>query len=161
MVIDESIANIAGEGYDSLSYENGIVRRNADTPEWVANAIYEAHDDIMPNNWVYEVAHDAFAAIHDGVGSYSDDVLTGFADSADMYNADLLNWVRDYPAASGFIDEAVSEFGGAKDFFHSIQMGQYEARSMIFGIILEAVTSELTDREDAEDDPSEESGPTE
>lgn len=63
-----------------------------DAPEWLTDAIYEAHDGELPNDWRYEHCRWIAQRIDEGETETYDiaDALT------DTYTHDLMAWVSDY-----------------------------------------------------------------
>lgn len=144
--MENDLSALAAEGYRALTWKSRgnkeIVVRMDDAPEWLDEIVRSAHAGIMPDDWTYEVIKEAFSDISDeNTDSHE------FGDSADIYNSDLLDWTRDFPGAAGYIDEAREELGDARDFYHSIQMGQYLARRMIFDRVLEGLQDVLDEIE--------------
>lgn len=145
--------DFAREAYDSLeratrSDGSEYIARKDGAPEWVADLIHESHGDMLPDDWRYECIQDALGAIADA--DDPDDALAEFADGADIYNSDLLAWVGSHSSRGGYVDEAVAEFGPPRDFYHSLQMGQYMERSEIYGSLL-ASLRRLADEEEDKD----------
>lgn len=61
---------------------------------------------------------------------YIDDILTEIADSAtDIYYSDLIDWLKNDPDSTDYIEESVQEFGTPDskdfDFMKLLQQGQY------------------------------------
>lgn len=110
-------------------------RRKEDAPHWLTELVHEAHGDMLPDDYRYEVIREALGAIHDASGDL-DQAGTEFADEADVYNADLLRWVGSHSDRPGYVDEALSEYGEARDFYHGLQMGQYAERDEVYGLVL-------------------------
>ncbi len=77
-------------------------------PEWLREAVYEAHDGEMPNEWRYEKCAGLWDAIIDeangGVEPYelAEDLI-------DVYTTDLLAWLT--PCRVHYVDTAITEFG--------------------------------------------------
>lgn len=62
-----------------------------DAPEWLRDAVYEAHDGEMPNDWRFETCYAILACFEDGSTDPGD-----VADSlTDVYNHDLARWLSD------------------------------------------------------------------
>lgn len=62
-----------------------------DAPEWLRVAVYNAHDDELPNDWRFETCHAILSNFEDG-STDPDEV----ADSlTDVYNHDLARWLAD------------------------------------------------------------------
>ena len=61
-----------------------------DRPQWLADAVHDAHDDEMPNDWRYATCADICEMIDDGTEDACEiaDALT------DVYTGDLLEWAN-------------------------------------------------------------------
>ena len=146
----DTLQALAGEAYDAMerhTREDGssYVALKPDAPAWVERIVREAHADILPDDWRYETIREAFEAIADG----SEDAAE-FADSGcDVYNADLLAWVGSHSSRPGYVDQARDEYGEPRDFYHGLQMGQYAEREEVFGLVLEGLSTEAGEREEA------------
>lgn len=142
----ERIRELAGQAYDAMeraTRDDGTeyVRKSDDAPEWVASIIQDAHGEMFPDDWRYACIREAFGAIHDNTGHTDDldETVHEFADDADVYNSDLLTWVGSHATRAGYVDEARQEFGEARDFYHSIQMGQYQERAEVYAAVLQGL----------------------
>jgi hypothetical protein len=144
----ESVADEAYRAMERATREDGsqYVRLRDDAPEWVRTMVYDAHNDILPDDWRYAAIMDALSDIadHGDTESGRDE----FADAADIYNADLLTWVGSHIGRAGYVDEAREEYGEPRDFYHGLQMGQYLERAEVYDAVLEAISSRLGDLED-------------
>ena len=146
-----TIQQLAQEAYDSLqraSRKDGstYVRIADDAPDWVQPLVHDAHGDLMPDDWRYETIEDALSTIAESDNNL-DEGDHEFADDADIYNADLLKWVGSHGSRGGYVDDALTEFGPARDFYHSLQLGQYTERLEVYTSVL----SYLTERVEEED----------
>jgi hypothetical protein len=144
-----TIQDKAREAYQSMEHAtredgSGYVRVKDDAPEWVRDLAHAAHGDMLPDDWRYDVIQDALGTIADADEDADlDDLASDFSDEADVYNSDLLAWVGSNGSRSGYVDEAVEDFGAARDFYHSLQMGQYMERGEVFGLVLSALRESL------------------
>jgi hypothetical protein len=144
----ESVADEAYRAMERATREDGsqYVRLRDDAPEWVRTMVYDAHSDILPDDWRYATIRDAIEAIMDS--GDDEDRSHEFADDADVYNSDLLAWVGSHGSRPGYVDEARDELGEPRDFYHGLQMGQYLERAEVYDAVLEAISSRLGDLED-------------
>lgn len=149
---DTTLQAVAQEAYDAMERRtrddgSSYVALKEDAPEWVRKIAYEAHNDILPDDWRYETIREAFEWIADD-GDMDD--RHGFADSGcDVYNADLLAWVGSHGSRAGYVDQAREEFGEPRDFYHGLQMGQYAEREEVFGLVVDGLATEVGNREEA------------
>jgi len=153
-----TLESVAREAYDSMeraTRDDGsqYVRVKDDAPEWVRTMVYEAHSDILPDDWRYATIRDSIEAImDDGTDDPGGMTRSQFADDADVYNSDLLAWVGSHASRPGYVDEARGEFGEPRDFYHGIQMGQYLERDEVYGLVLDSLSSRLGDLLDEEEE---------
>lgn len=69
-----------------------------DAPEWLRDAVQEAHSTDLPNDWIFEQCRDAAFAWDDELfnGRYPEDAVHEHADSnVDVYTSDLYRWAAD------------------------------------------------------------------
>lgn len=76
-----------------------------DAPEWLLDAVREAHDDELPDNWRWERCDDIVEAYEDG----EDDPSVIAEDLVDSYTSDLLSWLT--VSRLHWVDEAVAKYG--------------------------------------------------
>lgn len=116
-----------------------------DAPEWLVEAVREAHDDTLPNDWVYETCANACAEIDDG--RLTDDTVGEFADGeVDSYTQSLFRWAAEFCLSDLYseAEERAEEFGGDASQSVCDRLGviQYCAIERIATTILAAVPSE-------------------
>jgi hypothetical protein len=134
-----------GSSFDTLK-EAGP----AHTPDWVIDAIREAHDDELPNDWRYSAVRAAFEAIADGTtiddaGEWADGMV-------DVYNSDRLRWVADYGGRAELCDEAAEEMGSPNaTLIDRIGLGQYVTLERIFSTIYNACEEAAEASEDIDE----------
>lgn len=64
-------------------------------PDWLHDAVYEAHQSDLPNDWIYAECEAACDAIDDG-SLTDEDSLHSHADCrVDVYTRDLYQWAAD------------------------------------------------------------------
>lgn len=140
----ETIRDLASQAYKAMeraTRDDGTeyTRKRDDAPEWVGTIVYDAHGGLfLPDDWRYECIREAFAHVADSTGHTEDleETVHEFADAADVYNDDLLRWVGSNQNRAGYVDEARAEFGEPRDFYHSLQMGQYQERAEVYTLVL-------------------------
>lgn len=70
-------------------------------PEWLRDAVYSAHTDRPPNDWIYEECYDACVAI-------DDDSLSDCGEYADQkvepYTRELFEWAAEFCLSSLFAE---------------------------------------------------------
>lgn len=96
-----------------------------DAPEWVRDAVMEAHDDALPNDWIYAVCRDMSEALAESDSGDMETVYDAAASMTDPYTHKLLIWAADVPGALDACDEAASTFGrGADSIADMLLQGQ-------------------------------------
>lgn len=126
------------------------VRTKDGRPEWVQELCYEAHGDMLPDDWRYARIADALEAIAD-----ADDVDAAgdeYADQAvDVYTGSRLAWLASHLSRPGYCDEAADELsevsGGIIDL---VGLGQYQEAREIFGLVLHQLEERLEELDAAE-----------
>jgi len=90
---------------ERISTDTGraIVIPKDDKPEWIAELCHKAHGDFMPDDWRYEMIHDALTELAE-------------SDEPDVYNIeppiytfDLLRWLSNNLNRVANCDEAVGQ----------------------------------------------------
>jgi hypothetical protein len=138
-----------------------FVRLRKGSPDWIKETVREAHEggEILPDDWTYAIAREAFEAIGDaGEGIDLDELASEFSDGADVYTADLLKWMESYPHSVQCCDEARDELGDPEDTAKMMAYGQYIARGRIYGAVLEGVRAQLEALIEQEEEDAEQAG---
>jgi len=126
--------------------DNGesFVKTTDDRPEWLQDAIREAHCSDLPNDWIYETSRAVCGAIDDGALT-DDDSLHEWSDSyVDVYTRDRMQWVSDMCLSGTFANaENEAEDMGCEttDMTERAGVLQYCAIRNIASIILQAYQS--------------------
>lgn len=128
-----------------------------DAPEWLKDAVREAHQGDMPNDWIYSEIRDVCQAIDDGdlglddCGDPDHDKIHEYADGAvDIYTKGLYQWQADMCLTDtySYAEEQLSEFGGeASTGEKRISALQYCAIEAIAVTVLNAWREALDDTE--------------
>lgn len=87
----------------------------------IKNLIYEAHDDMLPDDYKYQFIHEALEAIaeHDDI----EDINL----EPDIYNCDLLKWVSSHLSRASYCNDAIENMLGFQDemdFMAIVSMAQ-------------------------------------
>lgn len=113
-----------------------------DAPEWLGDAVYDAHNGCLPNDWVYEMARAAVCAIEEG--SLNEDSLGEWCDGmVDVYTKDLFGWSEQFCLTDLFslAEEEVADMGAGDvdvSLEGRIRIIQYCAIQRIALVILSA-----------------------
>lgn len=110
-----------------------------DAPEWLRAAVQEAHDDRLPDDWVYAECYASCCAIDDG--SLTEDDLHGHVDGqVDIYTQKVFQWAADFCLSSlwAHAEERAEDLGDGGTLVERIQRIQYCAIESICQTILSA-----------------------
>lgn len=114
-----------------------------DAPEWLREAVYDAHNDEMPNDWVYDHL-DTFARHIDSLDADADleDISHEMADgNVDIYTHDLNRWYADNLGRSEWVEQAREEglIDADADITARFSAGQYLQLRFIADTLVQAV----------------------
>jgi len=116
-----------------------IVNRD-DCPEWVADAIREAHDarGLMPDDLTYYMASAAFDAIAESITEDEGDDAHEYADAApSVYTSDLLAYIASDSSRSDAANEAIADHSAAT-IEDAAAFAWYEEAREVYGIMRDA-----------------------
>ena len=132
-----------------------LYKTRDDRPEELHELIYEAHGDMLPDDWRYRFIYDALTAISE---CESDD-LNDVELEPDIYTYEYLDWISSRNSRMGYCDDYLIEFGelkveeGYTDKL--ITNGQWMEKMEVFYIVknrLEQLAEELTEEEGEDED---------
>jgi len=148
--------------------DNGesFVTLTDDRPQWLYDAVHEAHGKDLPNDWIYAECEAACDAIDDGSidveARYYQDAISEHTDGrVDIYTRDLYQWSADmcHSYTWSYAEEEAKDLGSADvDTEKRIAMIQYCAIQSIVDTIVEAWKE--AKEESADDDTEESEGPS-
>lgn len=120
-----------------------IVKLKDSTPPWLSQAIYDAHDGMLPDDWKFSTAQEACEAIAHG-GGYENmqDTAEQFAEDADIYTTDLRRWLTSHPTRPRYCEDTHQGASGEE----TIRAGQALERRELFHAILTAIEDEQIER---------------
>lgn len=114
-------------------------------PEWMHDLVREAHGDMLPDDWRYEMIEAAAEALADADGD-EDEAREALEHNVPIYTVKLSRWLGSHGARAGYCDEAADEYGTVRGIMNLIQLGYLtEARE-----VFEAVLTSLRERAEAE-----------
>lgn len=121
--------------FTTRTRDNGstFVTLEDNAPEWLRDAVREAHDGEMPNDWRFETCR----AIWQGLAETPDVDHSELADSlVDIYTADLLAWMAGDISRTAYVDETTANIGHSdQGLAGDIMAGQCECiRAMVVTI---------------------------
>lgn len=140
-----------GQFFETKTRDDGkkFVTLADDRPDWLYDAVYEAHQSDAPNDWIFAECEAACDAIDDGTLS-DDDSVHEYADGrVDVYTRELYQWAADMCLSDTFAaaESDDSDLGTPENdsTVDRLMRLQYHAIARIARIMLEA----------AEDQPEE------
>lgn len=124
------------------------------SPQWMVDAIREAHGGIMPNDWIYEHCSRVADQMVDCDPEEWEDSIGEWADGlVDVYNADRTAWLASHLDFAAFVDDAVEELGhSGQGIFGDIGYGQYRCIEGIASELIRGVQAEADNSDDEESD---------
>jgi len=117
-------------------------------PDWLTDAVREAHDDEFPNDWRYNICHSIISDLDDATAPTDDDDMHESADTlVDIYNSDRLTWLHDSLGRIAYCDEAQSDGLTAEpaDVFGIIGAGQYVCILQMAYVLRDAYVEAMQD----------------
>lgn len=121
-----------------------------DAPEWMRNAIYDAHfDGRLPDDWIYEHAR-AIVSDLSGRESVDSDTEHEICDGlVDVYTSALTSWLAAHNCNARLVDEAQAEGLVAEDatLAQRIAAAQYLALTRIYGALVYAIEQQADERD--------------
>ena len=155
-----NIQTIAGEARDYFQTHpreasapvTTVYTLRDDAPEWVREAVREAHDlfDIMPDDLTYELCADAFAAVSGYASGFWDDDAHDFADSeVSVYTSARMAYISDSWHRRSAADDALAE-GIAATIEDAAAAAWYAEAEAVYGIIRSAVKRATADEGEGE-----------
>lgn len=114
----------------------GYTRLVDDQPDWLYDAVRDAHDGELPNDWRFETCAAIAALIDDGDGD-PHSIADGLVD---VYTSDLLAWLT--PERMAYVDEALEEclVDATTGVESIIRTGQYVCITHMASILVDAVS---------------------
>lgn len=125
------------------SVERFRVTLKDDAPETVRDAVYSAHGDELPNDFVYERFYEMLVNVEEqrAYGVEWDDIYVGqiAEDAQNIYTSGLLQWLAEMPAhRMAWCDEVLSE-SSPTDTVDLLMEGQWRHLSYIAEHVIELV----------------------
>lgn len=127
----------SGKSYVSLRDER---------PDWLHDAVRDAHEDEPPDDWRYETCQSICYLIDDGITEASE-----IADSlADIYTSDLIAWLGTHWCRRGWVDNARADglIEPDADLETQLRIGQYCCIESMASIFLQAVQDNEEEEEE-------------
>lgn len=115
-----------------------------DRPEWVLDAVYRAHDEETPDDWVWSACASA-ASYWDEMADYGTACDSfDFADRmTDVYTSDLLRWLGGDLSRLSAVDRVWDDMGRDMEPSAAIRAAQFQQLEYIGGIMFAAFDTNL------------------
>lgn len=148
-----------GSFFVTRKRDNGetFVALTDDRPEWLLDAVHEAHGSDLPNDWIYRECEATCDAIDEGWLTDEDNVHEFANGRVDIYTRDLYQWAADMCLSDTYASaesEAGDILGDESDTIKRLSAIQYCAIQAIARAMLSAW------EENRENDETEESEAT-
>jgi hypothetical protein len=105
-----------------------------DAPEWLLDAVREAHDGEAPNEWRWIHCAALYHAISEG-----SDIDQECDSLVDIYYTDLFQWLADEPTRRYYCDDVIAEgLHSEATLYAIVASAQRVALDLMAGIIREA-----------------------
>jgi hypothetical protein len=153
MATDDRVRALASE-LDKALYRdtrtNGdeFIRLRDNSPDWMSDALFAAHGNMLPDDHRYEFIQEAANLI-----SQADDLDEGgYEMEADVYNADLLRWLASDLTRAFYVDEAMESYGNNdSDTYTRIATGQASEKRETYELLLQSLRGLAETQEGAEE----------
>lgn len=119
-----------------------FVHNTEECPEELKDAIYNAHDDMLPDDRIYELFQNTLEKI--AAGDDIDDIMP---DNMDIYTHDKCAWMSSHAFRYCAVNEAIEE--GANSLDSAIEIAQYNEENMVIECVKNFLETQLEERESA------------
>lgn len=112
-----------------------IIYLKDNAPNWLREAVREAHDNLLPDDYIYEWCFDA-CFVYDDYEGNTQRALDNI--EPQTYNYELLEWLSSHTDRVYLVDEALQEFGFT-DLILAIAHSQVSEKTRVYEIIFNAI----------------------
>lgn len=120
-----------------MSYFTTTTKRTTtlinDAPDWLREAVYEAHNGETPSEWVWSRCASIYRSLTEGF-----DVEEEIDSLTDIYYTDALDWLREDISRMGWVDDAMAEGLTDGTLGSALMAGQALAIRHIVSVLSEA-----------------------
>ena len=142
----EALARQLADSFTTATRDNGetFTKCKGGTPQWIKDAIQAAHNDVLPNDWIYATCSAVADDLADRDPDEWEDFTFEIADSlVDVYTTHLTRWLHEFPWAHSVCDEACEELGMENpDTLKRISLGQFYTIRAIAEELIRAIEEE-------------------
>jgi len=145
MTKNKTISSLAQDALKCFEYqeERKIWVSKHDNPlweEWVKDMVFNAHDDMGPDDYKYKFIVDALETLSECETEEQADERRCEIE-ADIYTADLTAWLASNINRVYYLEEAIKN--GATDGFSLLAMAQVQEKEEVFYSVLQAILKQL------------------
>ncbi len=112
------------------------------SPEWMLDAVRDAHGSFAPDDWRYSAIRGLVAAIADGADP--DDMGEAIDSEVDVYTGHLTAWLASNVQRVAYCDEARHDCGAPASMEEAMQQGQYMELQEIAASLAESLRAQAT-----------------
>jgi len=107
-----------------------------DSPEELTELIYNAHGDMMPDDWKYKFIEESLNRIAE---TENEDDLDCPELESDIYTHDLLQWLASRNDRYDYVDQATAEYGHSNSLINDIMLGQIKEKEEVYFSVLSSL----------------------
>jgi len=108
-----------------------------DRPEELTELIYDAHGNMMPDDWKYKFIEESLNQIAE---TEDEDDLDFPNIEPDIYNSVLLQWLSSNLTRAEYFDEAVEEYGwNDEGFYWNLMAAQVKEKEEVYFSVLSSL----------------------
>jgi hypothetical protein len=148
----ESLAAAFAAQFESRTRANGEMfdALKDGAPDWMGDAIRDAHGDMMPDDWKYAAARSIVDSLASGADP-DDDMLEALDGLVDVYTGRLTAWLASNTTRVGYCDERAREFGPFDSVTAWLQAGQLCELDEIGAALVQAIRDQESDDDESDD----------
>ena len=113
--------------------------RESNEDDWIQSLCFEAHGDMLPEDWRYRFIVEAL----DALSEFDDPDEARDSLEASIYNHELTDWLGSHGHRPGYVDEACEEFGFHGGTIERIQWGMLSEKWEVFDSVLASIEEQL------------------
>ena len=130
----EKIAELAHKALQHFFWDQSLNAWNIrpGAPSWVFDLARHAHNGALPNNWKFRFLYVTLTNLENTrtEAEWSEPELY----PSETWS-ELLNWLRDDPHATSFVNDTIHEFiGEGLDLFDLLQLAQQQEMSEVYDL---------------------------
>ena len=141
----DTLAQLFADQFEARTRANGdrFDCLKDEAPEWMGDAMRDAHGGMMPDDWRYSAARSIVEALADDADP--DDMGERIDGLVDVYTGRLTAWLASHGARVGYCDEAAAEYGPFDSVDRLLMAGQYRELEEIAGALIQAIRDQESD----------------